>query len=233
MRYEKENMLYINFINIEAIDSETYQLFRSVVSENRRKKADRFVFMEDAKRCICAELLLEYSLFQMFNQMISINLCYNENGKPSLEHVEGFLYNISHSGKWVVIAYGDNEVGIDIERIPVKNTDIVDDFFSDEEKKYIHSGKNDEQIRRFIEIWTLKESYLKYLGTGLSKKLNSFSVNPVDHNISDENKKIDPLLKLKSYLFDLDYYLAICTTEKEVSIYEVGLEDMLDFVKGL
>jgi 4'-phosphopantetheinyl transferase len=226
----RKSMLNINLINIEEINREKYELFRNVISEDRGKKADRFLFIEDSKRCVCAELLLQYSFYHMFNKKIQLNICYNEYLKPSLKHIDGFKYNISHSGKWVAIAYGSNEVGIDVERIQKGKVDIADRFFTEEEKKYIHIGMEEEQIRRFTEVWTLKESYIKYLGIGLSSGLNFFSVNPLDGSIFDQKRGITSQLRLKSYLFDLEYYLAICTIEQETTIHEISIEQMIKFL---
>lgn len=183
-------MIHINLISIEEVNSEILGMFRIAVSEERGKKADRYLLIDDSKRCICAELLLQHSLYHTFNRMIPLNISYNDYGKPFLKQIEGFSYNISHSGKWVVIAYGSSEVGIDVENVRKGKVDIADRFFTAKEKEYIYRGPKEEQIRRFTEIWTLKESYIKYLGTGLSTSLNSFSVDPLDGSIVDYNREI-------------------------------------------
>ena len=37
------------------------------------------------------------------------------------------------------------------------------------------------QLNRFFEVWTLKECYIKMLGTGIYKALDSFSITPEGH----------------------------------------------------
>lgn len=61
-------MLVINYNNITDINNDNYQLLRNAVAEERRMRADRFHFIDDAKRSICAELLLQYSLFPKYDQ---------------------------------------------------------------------------------------------------------------------------------------------------------------------
>lgn len=222
--------MFINCINISKINSENYQLFRNAVSKDRRMKADRYHFLEDSKRCICAELLLQYSLFQVFRQFIKIDTAYNEFGKPFLNHVNGFSYNLSHSGKWVVIAFGRNEIGIDIEEIQRGKENIADKFFSEDEKNFIYAVNKEEQAKRFTQIWTLKESYIKFLGTGLSTSLNSFSVNAIDGMVANQDGEIQKDIRLKSYRFNTDYYLSICSIEEEVVFCEIILKDLIQYI---
>lgn len=223
-------MLVINYSNITDISDEDYQLLRNAVSKERRIKADRFYFIDDAKRSICAELLLQYSLFQAVGQLMELNIGYNEYGKPFINNVNSFSYNLSHSGKWVAIVYGISQVGIDIEKIQTSKMDIDNEFFTEEERQYIYTGTDNEWTKRFTQIWTLKESYVKYLGAGLSIRLNSFSVNPLDCVVTNKNGEIQKDLRLKSYLFDSEYYLSVCSVEEEVTFHEIVLEDLIGFI---
>jgi hypothetical protein len=49
-------------------------------------------------------------------------------------------------------------------------------FFHPEEQDYLFGATTNEQATRFFDIWTKKESYLKYQGTGIDRDLGSFSV---------------------------------------------------------
>lgn len=223
-------MLVINSINISDINKENYQLLRNAVSEERRMRADRFHFINDSKRSICAELLLQYSLFQSVGQLVEIDVIYNKFGKPYMNHMNSFSYNLSHSGNWVVIAYGNSEVGIDIEEIQPGKEDIADKFFTVEEKNYIYAAAGKERTKRFTQIWTLKESYIKFLGTGLSTRLDSFYVDALKGVVTNKNGEIQKNLRLKSYLFDEDYYLSVCSMEEEVNVHKIKLRNLIEFI---
>lgn len=67
----------------------------------------------------------------------------------------------------------DESVGIDIECIKPIDMAIAERFFTSDETAYIMAG---EQEQRFYEIWTKKESNIKWEGKGLHKPLTSFSV---------------------------------------------------------
>lgn len=193
-------------------------------------RAERFHFIDDAKRSICAELLLQYNLYQTMGHKANLDILYNEFGKPYINLSNGFSYNLSHSGKWVVIAYGNSEVGVDIERMQEGKEDLAVKFFTQEEKSYIYSVAGKERTKRFTLIWTLKESYIKYLGTGLSTSLDSFSVNAIKGEVTNQNGENQRELRLKSYLFDIDYYLSICSVDEEVSLLEIKLEELFEFI---
>ena len=93
------------------------------------------------------------------------------HGKPYFPGTD-IHFNISHSGDYKVLAIAETPVGVDIEK--VRKADLrVAKRFCENEYNYI-TQKDSEH--RFFEIWTKKEAYLKYKGTGLSGGLDSFDV---------------------------------------------------------
>lgn len=88
-------------------------------------------------------------------------------------------FNISHTTELIVCAVSLNyDLGADVEYIP-RNTDVLgitDRFFSQAEIDELFSLPNEvEQRSRFFDYWTLKESYIKAWGGGLSIPLDQFS----------------------------------------------------------
>ena len=225
-------MSVINFFNIEELkNAAIYGLLKSVVSEKRRIKADKYYNIEDSKRCICAELLLKYSLFKATGHYGEIVIGYNQFGKPFLTNIDGFLYNITHSGKWVVFAYASTEIGVDIEQIQKDKTGITEKFFTKNEGDYINSFMGEDRKKKFTQIWTLKESYIKYLGTGLSTRLDSFSISVPDGKVRDCQGNTIKGIKINSCVFDTDYYLSVCGTDDEMTINEVKFDDLSVLMK--
>ena len=78
-------------------------------------------------------------------------------------------YSISHSGEYVAAAISDRSIGVDIEQKDDKDFKITNRMFTPEEIAYIG---NDQ--RRFRDVWTTKEAFLKCTKEGLSVPLNSF-----------------------------------------------------------
>ncbi len=117
------------------------------------------------------------------------------HGKPYFENLPDFHFNISHSGNIQLIAISNRPIGVDVQRLKSVNLNVAKRFCEDE-YGYITECDSDY---RLIEIWTKKEAYLKYLGDGLHKGLNSFSVFKTDTPIKTFKKD--------------DYIISVCGTE--------------------
>ena len=96
---------------------------------------------------------------------------YNENGKPFLENHPHFHFTISHSSTAAAVVFSDSEIGIDIEKIREADLRIAKRYFTEAEFNYITSSPENSN-RRFFEIWTKKEAYIKRHGLAL-KNLNT------------------------------------------------------------
>ena len=169
-------MVQILYTDISSIDQETYQQLYAAASCSRRERADRYRNFSDAVRCLVGEVLLRKALAETFGQWEGFSLAQAEHGKPYVVGQPDFHFSISHSDKWVVLAYGCTELGVDIQDLDSKKNAeaVARRFFTEEEQQYLTSQA--DKSLAFSKIWTGKESYLKYLGTGLAKSLTSFSV---------------------------------------------------------
>ncbi len=246
-------MVFVNCLDISEVDQELYDKFYAVTSSERKQRADRYRCPEDVRRCILAEALLRFSLKEACGYSGEIITQYNRYGKPFLKDLENFAYNISHSGKWVVAAYvchegnacgnchnngvssdceRDVHIGIDVEKIreTADYEKIANRFFSEREREYIFSAADEkEKSRRFTEVWTLKESYVKYLGTGLSRNLGSFSVDGRTGYIRDASGKVAKDVTARTYTLGEDYYLSVCGNDKDIVIRVIGAEELADW----
>lgn len=119
-------------------------------------------------------LLLRTALLQRGISEFAIRK--NAFGKPYLEKAEGVFFNISHSGQYAVCAVGGSEVGADIEKLREVDLRVARRFFSAEEFALLQAQEEAQKQETFFRIWTLKESFLKALGTGMHTALNSFSI---------------------------------------------------------
>lgn len=142
-----------------------------------------------------------------------ISYQYGEHGKPRLsdtllECVGNFEFNLSHSKDYAVLAVSDTPVGIDIEHIRKNRLSVAKRFFCTEEYEDILSLPEAEQDKRFLEYWTMKEAYVKYLGTGMSTPFNSFLIKRLENGISVvENEDI----YFRTYFLEnTDYCISVC-----------------------
>lgn len=133
-------------------------------------------------------------------------------GKPYLEN-SPIYFNISHSGDWVVIAVADIDVGIDVELLREVNYRVATRFFSKDENTLLGKLQGKDKLSLFFDFWTIKESYLKLLGTGLTKSLSSFSILRDNHNFrlkENTNNKQEPVF-FRQYNLAKDYKLSVCS----------------------
>jgi 4'-phosphopantetheinyl transferase len=87
------------------------------------------------------------------------------------------------------------DLGVDIEfhRTVREFEGLAKRFFSPGEQSVLLAMPNEERIRGFYRLWTVKEAFLKARGTGLSFPLNRFDVsfptnaNPVIRSRDDNN----------------------------------------------
>ncbi len=189
------------------------------VSPERLAKIERLKKQDDKFRCLGAGLLINY-VKQRFG--IDDEIMIEKNGKPHFKNAK-ISFNLSHSGNYVVIVVSDYNIGIDIQRMEKRNSLIAEKNFCASECDYINENDNYEIKRqRFHEIWTIKEAYLKNIGIGLRKPLNSFEVD-----LGEKGPRIidNPGYSILQMKIDSMYIMAICADirDKEFSIQEVEL----------
>jgi 4'-phosphopantetheinyl transferase len=100
-------------------------------------------------------------LLQQLTERDSVQVAYDENGKPFLPGYEHHV-SVSHSGDYsVAIIDYNHPVGVDIEKIRDKIEKIKDRFLSGPELENI---KNDNRLEMLHVCWGAKESLYKAYG---------------------------------------------------------------------
>lgn len=147
---------------------------RALPWPERKEKVMRFKREEDRRRCLGAGLLLLGAL--QSNGVEDMTLGYKEQEKPYLKYHEGLCFNLSHGGDYAVCAVSGVEVGVDVEKLQTNHGTIVRRCFHENEQRWI--AEQPDRDDAFTRLWTRKESYLKFLGSGLNTPLSSFSAVP-------------------------------------------------------
>lgn len=102
-------------------------------------------------------------------------------GKPDIASPDvapRLSFNLSNtSGLVACIVAAGREVGVDTEELERAGQalEVADRFFSPSEVAALHALPKAARPRRFTTYWTLKESYIKARGMGLSIPLDQFS----------------------------------------------------------
>ena len=219
-------MVVVYYIKWNDEDIETIMSFKNRLSVSRQKKMERLCFERDQVRSALGELLLRFARNQAHKFFLEPTV--SRFGKPQLP--DGF-FSISHAGEIVVLAYGNVNVGVDVEQMQ-EQIDYYKCVFSESEQSLIYEAPKELRKERFIRLWTLKESYLKMIGTG-------FLIDPASISIemhSDEFFIADITGKhiyLTSFALWETYYLALCTEDQKMCIERVRISELVKFMEGV
>ena len=157
-------------ININNLDDPLQnERILELVGTERRKKVIRYLQPDDRKRSLGAGIMIRKILGE--NGLSESSLKYSGNGKPV---VDGLYFNVSHAGDYVVGVLSDAEVGCDIEKAVNAPLEIAEHYFYSSEREYIEIAA--DPGKAFFTLWTLKESYMKMTGRGMSLSLDSFEI---------------------------------------------------------
>lgn len=144
-------------------------------SPARREKTARLVRPEDQRLSLGAEMLLNKALSDA-GAALPVQTETGPFGKPYVPGL-GFGFNLSHSGIYVLCAVCAGETGCDVEKIESAPLDVARRFFSREEYLDIEGQPTpDARNELFFRYWTIRESYMKAIGCGLSLPQNAFRV---------------------------------------------------------
>lgn len=104
----------------------------------------------------------------------NIGIVHNCFGKPFFKEYRDIFFNIAHCENGVAVIFSDRKVGIDIEKVREFNvfaaSKVLDEF---EMGRIVES---DNPSAEFFKYWTVKESYIKALGTGFAYPLKKLKV---------------------------------------------------------
>lgn len=116
-------------------------------------------------------------------------LSFGECGKPELADHPGIFFNISHGMGIAASIAADVECGIDCEKVREFRPNVLKRAFTEAERQMIEEAPAEKRDLLFFQLWTLKESYIKATGKGLSQSMRSagFSIEngKISTNIED------------------------------------------------
>ena len=192
------------------------------ITEGRLERIEKSQSTADKLRLMGSGLMINFIKTKYF---VDSDVATDKHGKPYFVNSD-LKFNLSHSGRYVVAAVSDYEIGIDIQKKKADKHRIAEKNFLQGECAYINAGANDEERhQRFCEVWTLKEAYLKNIGIGLRKPLNSFEIvfrpeGPVIRNQTE--------FKCTQFKMNDKYIVSICKdiNDEGFELSEVTLENV-------
>ncbi|NLX92541.1 MAG: 4'-phosphopantetheinyl transferase superfamily protein [Clostridiales bacterium] len=180
----------------QGIDASTFDFLLQFVQEGKREHIHKMKIKRDKDLSLTGDILAKLAIKKVFGiPFAEIKFDLTQAGKPYVFNRCDVHFNISHSGNRVVCAVHDKPVGIDIQKMKEPRLEaLAKRFFTQKEQECFFSTPPDTRKVQFFKIWTAKESYIKFLGTGMK----------------DVKKDIDESCVIRTSLLFPDYVVSIC-----------------------
>jgi 4'-phosphopantetheinyl transferase len=175
--------ILIWYIEPESIqDTARLSRFFEWLSPEERAQHGRFRFDHHRHTYLVSHALVRSAL-SLITQVEPAKFSFKSNayGKPFIaapSQQQTLHFNLSHTEGLAAVAISRHMMlGIDVEK---KNRQILtqslaEQFFAPEECQTVAQATEHERSTKMLEFWTLKESYIKAVGMGLSIPLDSFA----------------------------------------------------------
>jgi 4'-phosphopantetheinyl transferase len=181
----RQSDVHLWWLETQSLSEDVIASTDEILSPDERIRRDRFRFPSDRRDFALAHDLLRRSLsiyIATFKSVSPSDWRFKADafGKPTIDSDDPNLSRLSFSLTHTrgLVACGvtlDAPLGVDVERAN-QSFDIMEiarAHYSATEAASIEALSPDRRRTRFTELWTLKEAYLKAIGTGLSGSLSS------------------------------------------------------------
>ncbi|GHU41874.1 hypothetical protein FACS1894111_04870 [Clostridia bacterium] len=190
--------IYI-FDDFDAISDTQLSKIRKIAPAARRNKIDTCRFREDKLLSAVAHLLMQKALHGR-------TPLYHSYGKP---YAKGIEFNLSHCRMCAVIITADEACGIDVEAVRDFDRNIIPLCFTKSEQRQLADASECNDL--FFRLWTLKESYIKNVGEGLSHDLLSVSFDLTGESIRCSDK----FYHFSTFLYGGKYRISYCVKKSD------------------
>lgn len=167
----------------EITDPRRLAAMHALLSDAERRQEGQFRFADDRLRYLVTRALVRVTLSR-YAATAPGEWVFRANtyGRPEIVSADPqarrLRFNISHTRGLIALAVSwERELGIDVEYLAGRPAplSVAGHAFSPAEAAQLNAVAPQHQHMRFFEYWTLKESYIKARGMGLSLPLDAFS----------------------------------------------------------
>lgn len=194
--------------------NEHYQHLLSKASITKQEYLAQ-LHQEERHRSLLGEVLTRHIIsLRTGAKSEDVVFSYSPHGKPYLAAYPQLHFNLSHSGCYAACAIHTQPVGIDVEQVVPLDILPFREHLSTAEYYELRSLPATEQLSHFYHLWTLKESYLKQTGMGLSAPMGSFSLqkHKETYQIHDAFGRHIEGIYFRQYMLHSKYKMAACAT---------------------
>ena len=189
-------------------DSENFCNFYEKLSAKRRQKIDGYRMEKDKLLSLGAGILIDKGLETFGLREANVRIAEGTYGKPYFPDYPDIHFNVSHSEKMVIAVFADVEVGCDIEYVDSVDLNLAERFFCKPEYEFIMGHLEQERKEAFYRIWTIKESFMKAVGSGMMLPLDKFCIK-IGGNIQVEQHYNNEEYGIEDWK-EGEYHAALC-----------------------
>lgn len=160
-------------------DPELLSYYDTLLSPEEKIRKDRFHFLHHRHQYLISRALVRITLSRYAPMPPEKwRFLINDHGRPELAQsaeIPPLRFNLSHTTGIVAMGVAlRQDIGVDVEDIERKVSfePIANRFFTPSEIETLNQVREEDRRIRFFEFWTLKESYSKARGIGLTLPLN-------------------------------------------------------------
>lgn len=170
-----------------AIDRGWLSKYKDLMSHDERERYHRFLVAHARDQHLIARAMVR-NVLSKYDAIDPADwrFQFDSHGKPRIAEPQNRIdlkFNLAHCHGLVVLAVTQGaDIGVDCENMSrdIEHRPFAERYFAPEEVAWIQSTPDDQISDVFFQLWTLKESYIKAVGKGLSLPLDQFGFQ-VEH----------------------------------------------------
>lgn len=183
----KQNEVHLWLTSIANVHERTLDSYINILSATEQEKLNQLQLPKQRCQFLVSTAVLRLVLSKYVPQIKPGDWEFNRNehGKPYIANQNSHCslqFNLSHSKDLIALAIANTAIGVDVENIsrPIDPLPLAKRYFTVDEYNLIRKLSKNAQRNKFLQIWTLKEAYVKACGKGLAHLLNK--INFIIHN---------------------------------------------------
>lgn len=161
--------------------------YETLLNADEQARHQRFRFAQHRHNFLIAHALVRTTL-SLYRPVkpVEWQFSFNQYRRPEIAnsgYQNDLRFNLSHTDGLIALAVTKGrEVGVDVESFERRriNLDVAPRFFAPAETSELFDLPEQQREHRFLQLWTLKESYIKARGMGLAIPLDHFSFHQID-----------------------------------------------------
>lgn len=182
---EQPHSVDIWLARLADIDDGMRRAYEDLLDTSEKSRLSRFIASHARDQYLIARALLRTALSCHADvPRKAWRFGSNAHGKPHIIAPDirvPLRFNLSHTQDAIACAVSHGlELGVDIEYVPYDQDflEVVPMVLAPAEAAELNLLRPPARRRRFYTLWTLKEAYLKAVGTGLSVPLDTLQFHP-------------------------------------------------------